>query len=88
MIFNSAQRRGRDNKPSSYALRVHLNRKETAPMNKALLTILLLAFIVLFITSPFAALAMLMFVVLGGAFISAFWNLLQALIGNAPKEPL
>jgi hypothetical protein len=57
-------------------------------MNKALLTILLLAFIVLFITSPFAALAMLMFVVLGGAFISAFWNLLQALIGNAPKEPL
>ncbi len=88
MIFNSAQRRGHDNKPPGYPLKVHLNRKETTPMNKALLTILLFAFIVLFITAPFAGLAMLMFVVLGAAFISTFWNLVQALIGNAPKEPL
>ncbi|MDF5739752.1 MULTISPECIES: hypothetical protein [unclassified Nostoc] len=51
-------------------------------MNKTLLTILMFALLLLFIISPFAALASLMLVVLVSAFLSLVANLFQAIIGG------
>ncbi len=51
-------------------------------MNKRLLTILMLALLLLFIISPFAALASLMLLVLVSAFFSLLVNLFQAIIGG------
>ncbi|MEH2237813.1 hypothetical protein [Nostoc sp.] len=51
-------------------------------MNKTLLTILMLALLLLFIISPFAALTSLMLVVLVSAFLSLLANLFQAIIGG------
>jgi len=51
-------------------------------MNKTLLTILMFALLVLFIISPFAALASLMLIVLVSAFFSLLGNLFQAIIGG------
>jgi hypothetical protein len=50
-------------------------------MNKTLLTILMLALLLLFIISPFAALASLMMIVFVSAFFSLLGNLFQAIIG-------
>ncbi|MCL6750754.1 hypothetical protein KBT16_07060 [Nostoc sp. CCCryo 231-06] len=57
-------------------------------MNKTLLTILMLSLLLLFIISPFAALASLMLVVLVSAFFSLLGNLFQAIIGGdtTPKR--
>ncbi|WP_265275941.1 hypothetical protein [Nostoc sp. KVJ3] len=57
-------------------------------MNKTLLTILMFALLILFIISPFAALASLMLLVLVSAFFSLLGNLFQAIIAgdNNPKE--
>jgi len=51
-------------------------------MNKTLLTILILSLLLLFIISPFAALASLMLVVLVSAFFSLLGNLFQVIIGG------
>ena len=51
-------------------------------MNKTLLSTLIFAFLILFIVSPFAGLASLMLVLLVGAFLSLFGNILQAIIGG------
>ncbi|MBW4426355.1 MAG: hypothetical protein KME55_09610 [Nostoc indistinguendum CM1-VF10] len=51
-------------------------------MNKTLLTILMLALLLLFIISPFAALTSLMLLVLVSAFFSLLGNLFQAIIGG------
>ncbi|MEH1791997.1 MULTISPECIES: hypothetical protein [unclassified Nostoc] len=51
-------------------------------MNKTLLTILMFALLLLFIISPFAALASLMLVVLVSAFLSLLGNLFQVIIGG------
>ncbi|MEH1929347.1 hypothetical protein [Nostoc sp.] len=51
-------------------------------MNKTLLTILMFALLLLFIISPFAALASLMLLVLVSAFFSLLANLFQAIIGG------
>ncbi|MFN6499878.1 MAG: hypothetical protein RMX65_023200 [Nostoc sp. DedQUE01] len=53
-------------------------------MNRTVLTILMFTFLVLFITSPFAALASLMLVLLVGAFLFLLGNIFQTIIsGNA-----
>ncbi|WP_189523606.1 hypothetical protein [Nostoc sp. PA-18-2419] len=51
-------------------------------MNRTLLTTLMFAFLVLFITSPFAALGSLMLVLLAGAFLFLVGNVFQALVGG------
>lgn len=51
-------------------------------MNRTLLSILTFAFLLLFITSPFAALAALMLVLVVAAFFSLFGNVFQAIIGG------
>ncbi|BAZ71258.1 hypothetical protein NIES4106_60550 (plasmid) [Fischerella sp. NIES-4106] len=51
-------------------------------MNRTLLTILMFAFLLLFITSPFAALASLMLVLLVAAFFFLVGNLFQAIVGS------
>jgi hypothetical protein len=51
-------------------------------MNKTLLTILMFAFLLLFITSPFAALTSLMLVLLVAAFFFLAGNLFQAIVGG------
>lgn len=51
-------------------------------MNKTLLTILMLALLLLFIISPFAALTSLMLLVLVSAFFSLLGNLFKARIGG------
>ena len=51
-------------------------------MNKTLLTILMLALLLLFIISPFAALASLMLIVFVSAFLSLLGNLFQVIIGG------
>ncbi|MHC5615028.1 MAG: hypothetical protein ACYTXA_29625 [Nostoc sp.] len=51
-------------------------------MNKTLLTILMFALLLLFIMSPFAALASLMLLVLVSAFFSLLANLFQPIIGG------
>ncbi|MFN6566619.1 hypothetical protein [Dendronalium sp. ChiSLP03b] len=51
-------------------------------MNKTLLTILMFAFLLLFIISPFAALTGLMLVVLFAGFFVLIGNLFQAIIGG------
>jgi glucose uptake protein GlcU len=51
-------------------------------MNKTLLSILIFAFLLLFIVSPFAGLASLMLVILVGAFFSLVGNILQPIIGS------
>ncbi|MEH2159494.1 MAG: hypothetical protein V7K38_00230 [Nostoc sp.] len=54
-------------------------------MNKTLLTILMFALLILFIISPFAALASLMLIVLVSAFLSLLGNLFQVIIGGDTK---
>lgn len=51
-------------------------------MNKTLLKILMFALLILFIISPFAALASLMIVVLVGAFLFLLGDVFQAIIGG------
>ncbi|MCP6761281.1 MAG: hypothetical protein NHB32_21675 [Fischerella sp. CENA71] len=51
-------------------------------MNRTLLTILMFGFLLLFITSPFAALASLMLVLLVAAFFFLVGNLFQVIIGG------
>ncbi|MBD0263073.1 MAG: hypothetical protein ICV78_10210 [Tolypothrix sp. Co-bin9] len=51
-------------------------------MNKTLLSILIFAFLLLFIISPFAGLASLMLVLLVAAFFSLFGNIFQVIIGG------
>lgn len=51
-------------------------------MNKTLVTILMFALLILFIISPFAALASLMLIVLVSAFFSLLGNLFQVIIGG------
>ncbi|MEH2195527.1 MAG: hypothetical protein V7K98_23205 [Nostoc sp.] len=51
-------------------------------MNKTLLTILMFALLLLFIISPFAALASLMLILLVSAFLSLLGNLFQVIIGG------
>ncbi|MDF5709248.1 MAG: hypothetical protein PUP90_16680 [Nostoc sp. S4] len=51
-------------------------------MNRTLLTILMFAFLVLFITSPFAALGSLMLVLLVGAFFFLVGSVFQAIVGG------
>jgi len=55
-------------------------------MNRAVVSILVFALLILTIFSPFAALGTLMLVLLASAFVSAFWNVAQAVAGN-PKQP-
>ncbi|MBH8555915.1 hypothetical protein I8751_26945 [Nostocaceae cyanobacterium CENA357] len=58
-------------------------------MNQTLLTILIFAFLVLFIVSPFAGLAGLMIMLLIAAFFFLVANVFQAIIGSDPnpREP-
>ncbi|MBD2608338.1 hypothetical protein H6G81_28425 [Scytonema hofmannii FACHB-248] len=51
-------------------------------MNKTLLSTLIFAFLLLFILSPFAALASLMLVLLVAAIFTLVGNILQAIIGS------
>ncbi|MBD2680112.1 MULTISPECIES: hypothetical protein [Nostoc] len=51
-------------------------------MNRTLLTILMFAFLLLFVTSPFAALASLMLILLVAAFLSLVGNVFQAIISG------
>ncbi|MBN3889632.1 MAG: hypothetical protein ACYTXI_28380 [Nostoc sp.] len=51
-------------------------------MNKTLLKILMFALLILFIISPFAALASLMIVVLVAAFLFLLGDVFQAIIGG------
>ncbi|MHC5745889.1 MAG: hypothetical protein ACYTXT_29130 [Nostoc sp.] len=51
-------------------------------MNKTLLKILMFALLILFIISPFAALASLMIVVLVAAFLFLLGDAFQAIIGG------
>ncbi len=51
-------------------------------MNKTLLTTLIFALLLLFIFSPFAALAGLMLVLLFTAFLFFLGNVFRAIIGN------
>jgi uncharacterized protein YhhL (DUF1145 family) len=51
-------------------------------MNKTLLSILIFAFLLLFIVSPFAGLASLMLVLLVGAFLSLVGNIFQVILGG------
>ncbi|MGJ5633675.1 hypothetical protein [Nostoc sp. CALU 1950] len=57
-------------------------------MNKTLLKILMFGLLILFILSPFAALASLMLVLLVAAFFFLLGDVLQAIIGGdtGPKE--
>ncbi|MBD1932881.1 hypothetical protein H6F79_13810 [Trichocoleus sp. FACHB-69] len=55
-------------------------------MNRAVVSIIVLALLILTIFSPFAALGTLMLVLLAAAFVSAFWNVVQAAAGNS-KQP-
>ena len=55
-------------------------------MSKALVTILLFGGLLLFITSPFAALASLMLFLLGAAFLETVWTVVQAVVGGGPKK--
>ena len=55
-----------------------------ARMDKALVTILLFAGLLLFFTSPFSALAsLLVLFLLGAAFLWTFWTVVQALLGGS-----
>ncbi len=58
-------------------------------MNQTLLTIVIFAFLVLFIVSPFAGLAGLMIMLLIAAFFFLVANVFQAIIGSDAnlKEP-
>ncbi|PHJ64589.1 hypothetical protein VF14_08445 [Nostoc linckia z18] len=51
-------------------------------MNKTILSVLMFVFLLLFITSPFAALAGLMFILLAGTCFYVLGNLFQAIIGG------
>ncbi|MEH1852519.1 MAG: hypothetical protein V7L11_12720 [Nostoc sp.] len=51
-------------------------------MNKTLLKLLMFALLILFIISPFAALASLMLVILFAAFLSLLGEVFQAIIGG------
>ncbi|BAY75031.1 MAG: hypothetical protein RMY28_014815 [Nostoc sp. ChiSLP01] len=51
-------------------------------MNKTLLSILMFGLLLLFIVSPFAGLASLMFILLVAAFLSLAGNVFQAIIGG------
>lgn len=55
-------------------------------MNRTILSILMFVFLILFITSPFAALSGLMLVVLVGASLFLLGNLFQAIIGGETKS--
>ncbi|MBA3923734.1 MAG: hypothetical protein H0X31_19395 [Nostocaceae cyanobacterium] len=55
-------------------------------MNKTLLTILMFAFLLLFIVSPFSALAGLMLVALIGSFFFLLGNVFQAIIGGSDAD--
>jgi hypothetical protein len=50
-------------------------------MNRTLTTTLIFVFILLFIISPFASLASLMFFLLGAAVFFFLWNIFLAVIG-------
>ncbi|WP_166507386.1 hypothetical protein [Nostoc sp. 106C] len=50
-------------------------------MSRVLISILIFGFLVLFISSPFAALASLMLVLLVAGFVSLIGNIFQAIIG-------
>lgn len=51
-------------------------------MNKTLLSILIFAFLLLFIVSPFAGLASLMLILLVAAFFSLLGNIFQVILGG------
>ena len=55
-------------------------------MNKTLVTILLFMGLLLFITSPFAALAGLMLILLVGALFSTIATLVRALVKGDTKD--
>lgn len=55
-------------------------------MNKALVTILLFAGLLLFLVSPFAALASLMLVLLVGALFSTISTLVQVIVRGDTKK--
>ncbi len=55
-------------------------------MHKALVTILLFGGLLLFITSPFAALASLMLFLLGAAFLETIWTLVQVVVGGSDTK--
>jgi glucan phosphoethanolaminetransferase (alkaline phosphatase superfamily) len=57
-------------------------------MNKTLLSILIFAFLLLFIVSPFAGLASLMLVLLIGAFFSLVGNIFKVIIGGDSDSKL
>ncbi|EHC09778.1 hypothetical protein [Fischerella thermalis] len=51
-------------------------------MHRTLITTLIFIFLILFIISPFAALANLMLVLLVAAFFFLLWSVLQAIVGK------
>ncbi|MEH1820481.1 MAG: hypothetical protein V7L31_15620 [Nostoc sp.] len=51
-------------------------------MNKTLLKLLIFGLLILFIVSPFAALASLMLIILFAAFFSLLGDVFQAIIGG------
>ena len=55
-------------------------------MNKTLLSILIFAFLLLFIVSPFAGLANLMLVLLFAGFFSLVGNIFQVIIGGSDSK--
>ncbi len=55
-------------------------------MNKTLVTILLFAGLILFITSPFAGLASLMLVLLVSAFLWTSWTIIQILASGSDTK--
>lgn len=52
-------------------------------MSRVLIAILMFGFLVLFIVSPFAALASLMLILLIAGFFSLLGNIFQAIIGTS-----
>lgn len=55
-------------------------------MNRTLIITLLFAFILLFLVSPFASLASLMFLLLGAAFFFFIWNIFLAVTGSSDSD--
>ena len=55
-------------------------------MTRTILSILMFVFLILFITSPFAALASLMLILLVGSFFFLLGNIFQGIIGGDAKS--
>lgn len=73
-------------KTRSYIDRLRLETIDSWIMNKALVSILLFIGLLLFITSPFAALASLMLVLLVAGLFTTLWTVVRVIVSGDTKR--